>query len=103
VGGFHGDLCEAVGLELEPTETGQLSAVRRRRDPRMLERVLTAYEYRCAFCGYDGRVGAVPVGVEAAHVRWWAFDGPADVDNGLCSNCWAPPAGWEIVSPFTYG
>lgn len=35
----------------------------------------------------DGRIGAVPVGLEAAHVRWWAFDGPDDVDNGvfLCS------------------
>jgi putative restriction endonuclease len=48
------------------------------------ELVLTAYEYRCAFCGYDGRIGAVPVGLEAAHVRWWAFGGPDDVDNGLC-------------------
>ncbi|MGW3626430.1 phosphorothioated DNA-binding restriction endonuclease [Streptomyces sp. NPDC000880] len=81
---LHGDLCEAVGLELEPTETGQLSAMRRRRDPRMRELVLTAYEYQCAFCGYDGRIGAVPVGLEAAHVRWWAFDGPDDVENGLC-------------------
>ncbi|MDX3749495.1 phosphorothioated DNA-binding restriction endonuclease [Streptomyces sp. AK08-02] len=86
---LHSDLCESVGLdlelELEPVETGQLSAVvRRRRDPRMREQVLTAYEYQCAFCGYDGRIGAVPVGLEAAHVRWWAFDGPDDVDNGLC-------------------
>jgi putative restriction endonuclease len=81
---LHGDLCETVGLELEPTEAGRLSAVRRRRDPRMRELVLTAYEYQCAFCGYDGRIGAVPVGLEAAHVRWWAFDGPDDVENGLC-------------------
>ncbi|MCX4907002.1 phosphorothioated DNA-binding restriction endonuclease [Streptomyces sp. NBC_00878] len=81
---LHGELCEAVGLGLEPAETEQLSAVRQSRDPRMRERVLTAYEYRCAFCGYDGRIGAVPVGLEAAHVRWWAFDGPDDVDNGLC-------------------
>ncbi|SCF83352.1 phosphorothioated DNA-binding restriction endonuclease, partial [Streptomyces sp. Cmuel-A718b] len=81
---LHGDLCEAVGLELEPTGNERFSAVRVRRDPRMREQVLTAYEYRCAFCGYDGRIGAVPVGLEAAHVRWWAFDGPDDVDNGLC-------------------
>lgn len=46
--------------------------------------VLTVYEYQCAFCGYDSRIGAVPVGLEAAHVRWWAFDGPDHVDNGLC-------------------
>jgi putative restriction endonuclease len=86
---LHGDLCEAVGLELEPADTEQLSVVRRQqdprqRDPRLREQVLTAYEYRCAFCGYDGRIGAVPVGLEAAHVRWWAFDGPDDVDNALC-------------------
>ncbi|MET9965805.1 phosphorothioated DNA-binding restriction endonuclease [Streptomyces sp. NPDC006356] len=81
---LHSELCEAVGLELELAETEHLSAVRRRRDRRMRELVLTAYEYQCAFCGYDGRIGAVPVGLEAAHVRWWAFDGPDDVDNGLC-------------------
>src|SRR5690606_5902135 len=81
---LHGDLCEAVGLELEPTESEQFSAVRGRGDPRMRERVLTAYEYQCAFGGYDGRIGTLPVGLEAAHVRWWAFDGPDDVGNGLC-------------------
>ncbi|MFC8342635.1 phosphorothioated DNA-binding restriction endonuclease [Streptomyces sp. NPDC057280] len=81
---LHGDVCEAVGLELEPAETGRPSDVRRQRSRRMRELVLTAYEFRCAFCGYDGRIGAAPVGLEAAHVRWWAFDGPDEVDNGLC-------------------
>lgn len=50
----------------------------------MRDLVLSAYEYRCTFCGYDGKIGTVPVGLEAAHVRWWAFGGPDDVDNGLC-------------------
>ncbi|MFI6033847.1 phosphorothioated DNA-binding restriction endonuclease [Streptomyces sp. NPDC051315] len=81
---LHGELCEAVGLEPALAETVPVAAGRRQRDRRMRELVLTAYEYRCAFCGYDGRVGATPVGLEAAHVRWWAFDGPDDVDNGLC-------------------
>ncbi|WP_105973830.1 phosphorothioated DNA-binding restriction endonuclease [Streptomyces geranii] len=81
---LHSELCEAVGLEMEPAETGHLVPARRQRDRRMRELVLTAYEYRCAFCGYDGRIGTVPVGLEAAHVRWWAFGGPDDVDNGLC-------------------
>jgi putative restriction endonuclease len=82
---LHSELCEAVGLDPEPTETEQFSVVRRRqRDRRMRELVLTAYEYRCAFCGYDGRIGTVPVGLEAAHVRWWALGGPDNVDNGLC-------------------
>ncbi|TPQ18825.1 phosphorothioated DNA-binding restriction endonuclease [Streptomyces sporangiiformans] len=81
---LHSELCEAVGLELELAETEPLPAGRQQRDRRMRELVLTAYEYQCAFCGYDGRIGAVPVGLEAAHVRWWAFGGPDDVDNGLC-------------------
>ncbi|MFH8981662.1 phosphorothioated DNA-binding restriction endonuclease [Streptomyces varsoviensis] len=82
---LHPDLCEAVGLELEAAETDPLLVgPRQRRDRRMRELVLTAYEYQCAFCGYDGRIGAAPVGLEAAHVRWWAFDGPDVVDNGLC-------------------
>lgn len=80
---LHGELCEAVGLELEEAETGLVSAKRRQRDRRMREMVLTAYEYQCAFCGYDGRIGMVPVGLEAAHIRWWAFDGPDDLENGL--------------------
>ncbi|WP_329013260.1 phosphorothioated DNA-binding restriction endonuclease [Streptomyces sp. NBC_00690] len=50
----------------------------------MRTRVLDAYGGRCAFCGFDGRIGERPVGLEAAHVRWWAFDGPNDVSNGLC-------------------
>ncbi|MFI6695311.1 phosphorothioated DNA-binding restriction endonuclease [Streptomyces sp. NPDC050433] len=81
---LHGELCEAVGLELEPVATERLVTAGRRRDRRMRELVLTAYEYRCAFCGYDGRIGTVPVGLEAAHVRWWAFGGPDDIENGLC-------------------
>lgn len=82
---LHQDLCETVGLELELADTAALATPeRRQRDRRMREMVLTAYEYQCAFCGYDGMIGAAPVGLEAAHVRWWAFDGPDDVDNGLC-------------------
>nr|WP_306823433.1 HNH endonuclease [Streptomyces sp. JJ66] len=50
----------------------------------MRELVLTAYECQCAFCSYDGRIGAVPGRAGAAHVRWWAFDGPAEIGNGLC-------------------
>ncbi|MFJ2877406.1 phosphorothioated DNA-binding restriction endonuclease [Streptomyces sp. NPDC086796] len=81
---LHGELCEAVGLEPAVESPTIPAGARRQRDRRMREMVLTAYEYRCAFCGYDGRIGAMPVGLEAAHVRWWALDGPDDLDNGLC-------------------
>ncbi|MFD9684657.1 phosphorothioated DNA-binding restriction endonuclease [Kitasatospora sp. NPDC059088] len=81
---LHADLCEAVGLDLEQTEATATAAARRQRDRRMRDLILTAYEFQCAFCGYDGALGASAVGLEAAHVRWWSYDGPDDVDNGLC-------------------
>ncbi|MFI1201723.1 phosphorothioated DNA-binding restriction endonuclease [Streptomyces sp. NPDC020883] len=85
---LHIDLCEAVGLDLELAEigpvTGTSTAARRQRDRRMRELILTAYEFRCAFCGYDGVLGTKSVGLEAAHVRWWSHHGPDEVDNGLC-------------------
>ncbi|BAJ31613.1 MULTISPECIES: phosphorothioated DNA-binding restriction endonuclease [Kitasatospora] len=87
---LHTDLCEAVGLDLDLADTASLPgggrerAARRQRDRRMRELVLTAYEFQCAFCGYDGMLGSSTVGLEAAHVRWWSYDGPDAVDNGLC-------------------
>ncbi|MEU8137268.1 phosphorothioated DNA-binding restriction endonuclease [Streptodolium elevatio] len=81
---LHSELCEAAGLELEYAETQPLVPGGRRRSQMLREEVLTAYEYRCAFCGYDGRIGAIPVGLEAAHVHWWALGGPDEVENALC-------------------
>jgi hypothetical protein len=45
--------------------------------------VLSAWDRQCAFCGYDGQLGNAAVGIEAAHVRWFNFDGPDDLDHGL--------------------
>lgn len=58
---------------------------RRRRDPSFARLVLMAYEYKCAFCDYDGALdnGSTP-GLEAAHVRWWTHGGPNGIENGLC-------------------
>ena len=84
---LHGDICALVGIDIAAVEV-QVARRRasslRHRDPRFRELVLVAYEYRCAMCGYDGRLGAEAVGLDAAHVRWWAFDGPDTVDNALC-------------------
>lgn len=84
---LHADICALVGLDLLAAEVHvaqQRVATLRRRDPAFRELVLVAYEYRCAMCGYDGRLGTEAVGLDAAHVRWWAFDGPDTVDNALC-------------------
>jgi putative restriction endonuclease len=55
----------------------------RRRDPRWRADVLAAWDRQCAFCGYDGQLVGASVGLDAAHVRWFAFDGLDDLDNGL--------------------
>jgi putative restriction endonuclease len=83
------DVLTAVGLDpddiLRATDAvpGADSAAQRRRDPAWRSAVLQAWDRQCAFCGYDGQLGAASVGVEAAHVRWFAFDGPDSLDNGL--------------------
>lgn len=76
---LHDDVLTAVGLDV------RLVSVER--DPEFRRLVLRAYEYRCAFCGYDGRLDDAPIGIEAAHVRWHCRNGPSTLDNGvaLCS------------------
>jgi putative restriction endonuclease len=82
---LHEDICAEAGLDLEAAETEPASHdPRRRRDPEFRRSVLVAYEYRCAFCGFDGLLDGSMVGLEAAHVRWWTHGGPDEIANGLC-------------------
>ncbi|MDT0445402.1 phosphorothioated DNA-binding restriction endonuclease [Streptomyces johnsoniae] len=81
-------ICEAAGLELTAIEASAFLLVEqrraaRRRDARFAESVLLAYAYACAMCGFDGRLGRHPVGIDAAHIRWHSQDGPDEVRNGL--------------------
>jgi putative restriction endonuclease len=82
---FHAPIAQDVGLDLEGAELAEVVPIdeRRRRSSAFRSEVLVAYEFRCAMCGYEGRIGGEAVGLEAAHVRWWAFEGPDDVANGL--------------------
>lgn len=75
---LHEDILAAVGLDLDT-----VVSVRRKRDPKFRQRVLVAYEYRCAVCGFDVRMGSVSVALDAAHVRWHQAGGPDTEDNGL--------------------
>lgn len=77
---IHEDICEEVGLDLSVLEAARPD---RPRDPDFRRSVLLAYEYRCAVCGYEGRMQGAPVALDAAHVRWRAGGGPDRVDNGL--------------------
>lgn len=82
---LHRDLLDAVGLDITLVEpTIERAAALRRRDPKFRQDVLFAYGEQCAFCGFDGLLQRAAVGLEAAHVRWWSFDGPDTVENGLC-------------------
>jgi len=75
---LHADILDRVGLNAD-----LVIARRKKRDPRFRNHVLTAYEYRCAVCGFDLRLGNVTVGLEAAHIRWHQAAGPDTTDNGL--------------------
>lgn len=84
------DVLASVGLDADAVFAGgplRRDDDRRRRSAAWPAQILAAWDHQCAFCGYDGRLGPAVVGLEAAHVRWFNFDGPDDLDNGmaLCS------------------
>src|SRR5262249_44606488 len=53
---IHTDILSSVGLSPEREEV-----TRRKRDPQFRQRVLVAYEWRCAVCGFDVRLGSVGI------------------------------------------
>ncbi len=83
---LHAAILAQVGLDFALPETYAPTPKHlpmKRRDPKFREQVLIAYEYTCAMCGWDGRLGQDTVGLDAAHVRWWALDGPDHLNNGI--------------------
>jgi len=74
---YHEDLLDAVGLVIQSATT------LKKRDPMFRHRVLKAYEYRCAVCGFDVRIGTVSIALDAAHIRWHQASGPDTEVNGL--------------------
>ncbi|MFO7609461.1 MAG: HNH endonuclease, partial [Candidatus Krumholzibacteriia bacterium] len=78
---LHEDILAAVGLDLDALIAA--SATRAKRDPAFREKVLRAYERRCAVCGFDLRLGTVDVALEAAHIMWHQAGGPDVEANGL--------------------
>jgi putative restriction endonuclease len=77
---LHEDILAHIGLELEYKG-------KRYRDPYFRERILRAYEYSCAVCGFNVRLGNNLIGIEAAHIKWHQAGGPDIEENGiaLCS------------------
>jgi putative restriction endonuclease len=82
---LHQDICQEAGLDLEVADLPvRAERALPARDPQFRLTVLEAYDYTCAFCGYDGLLDGAAVGLDAAHLRWRAYDGPDDLVNGLC-------------------
>jgi putative restriction endonuclease len=74
---LHQEIVGSVGLELE--KRGALDAGY----GLFRETVLRAYQHRCAICGYDLKLGCADLGLDAAHIKWRAAEGPDSVNNGL--------------------
>lgn len=74
------DVLIAVGLDPDQVfATGSAflpEPGKRRRSSSWPRAILEAWDRQCAFCGYDGQLGSSPVGLEAAHVRWFNLGGP---------------------------
>ena len=82
---LHSDILQATGLNLETTviPDRRQADSKKARDPRFRDRILKAYEYRCAVCGFSVRLGNASVGLEAAHIKWHQAGGPDEECNGL--------------------
>jgi putative restriction endonuclease len=74
---IHQDILDAVGIDFS---TARIIIAR---SPEFRERVLRAYEYSCAVCGFDVRLGTIHVALEAAHIQWHQAGGPDEESNGL--------------------
>ena len=79
---IRGDVLDAVGL-VQLEFMGTPKDLQRRRDPAFRAKVLLAYQYRCAVCGHDLRMGQQSIGLEAAHIKWFQANGPDEVPNGI--------------------
>ena len=90
---MHSEICECVGLDLKELLAPEARSASdapsggnqpgQKRDPYFRTRVLRAYEYQCAMCGWDARLSHASVGLEAAHIQWKAYDGPDPPKNGI--------------------
>lgn len=75
---IHEEILHAIGFT-----SAEYKTTRKKRDPKFRDKVLIAYEYTCAVCGFNLRLKNASAGVEAAHVKWHAMNGPDDVSNGI--------------------
>jgi putative restriction endonuclease len=78
---LHEAITREVGLELQRTDRNST------RDQGFREAVLSAWEHRCSFCGYNVQLDRSDLGLEAAHIRWVQAGGPDMLSNGVACCC----------------
>lgn len=74
---LHSEILLAVGLTLELTQK------KRSRDAAFRDKVLVAYGYQCAVCGFNVRLSNHSIALDAAHIKWHQAGGPDTEVNGL--------------------
>ena len=77
---YHEDIRIATGFL--PTEKCAIR-ISTCRDSGFRNRILTIYQYRCAVCGFELRLGGNSICLEAAHIMWHQAGGPPTEQNGL--------------------
>lgn len=75
---IHDEILNAVGLDLSYTYKKV-----KKRAPEFREKILIAYGYSCAVCGFNVRLGHKLIGIEAAHIKWHQAGGPDIETNGI--------------------
>ncbi len=84
---IHEDILQEAGfrlpLQIDGLDLPSQFPITPPRDPNFRLNILRAYEYRCAVCSFDVRLGNAPVALEAAHIRWRQAGGPDEPVNGL--------------------
>jgi putative restriction endonuclease len=75
---LHQDILDVVGIDFSADLRVVIA-----QSPEFRDRVLRAYGYSCAVCGFDLRLGNILVAVEAAHIKWHQAGGPDEESNGL--------------------
>jgi putative restriction endonuclease len=73
---LHSEILEAVSISVE-------YLAHRPRDPKFRKKILKAYRYKCAVCGFDIHLNDNSICIEAAHVKWHAAGGEETESNGL--------------------
>lgn len=75
---LHEEILQAVNIEL-PVQAFDT----RTRTSNFRTNVLRAYEYKCAICGFDVKLGDASIALDACHIQWQTAGGPDEAVNGL--------------------